>query len=317
MSFQILFHLLGGILLLYAGAEFLVRGGAMLALRFGIAPLVVGLTILSFGTSAPELVVSLQAAMGHDSAIALGNVIGSNIANLALVLGLAAVIRPLRVEQQVIRQQMPILLIATLAIGVILWDGKISRWEGGLLFAALFVYILISIRRSRRQQHERRTPVDKLAQTKVHNAWLQVGMVLLGIGLLIPGAHWFLQGAVQAATHLGMRPLVIGLTIVAIGTSMPEIATTVVAALRGEGDLAVGNAVGSNVFNIFCILGVTALLFGIDGGGVNWIDLGVMLVTVIVCLPIMRSGFVISRFEGSLLLFGYVGYLAYLIHGHG
>lgn len=306
-------QVLGGILLLYAGAELLVRGGAALALRFGISPLVVGLTIISFGTSAPELVVSLNAAAGHDSAIALGNVIGSNIANLALVLGIAALIRPLRVERQVIRQEMPILLIATVALGALLWNGEISRGEGAGLVLALGAYIVISIRRSRHDPEPLSPDLPPAAIAVHRNGWLQIGAVLLGLGLLIPGAHWFVQGAVDAATRLGLSPLVIGLTVVAIGTSLPEIATSAVAAFRGEGDLAVGNAVGSNIFNIFCILGLTALWFGVDGGGVNWIDLGVMLLTAWLCLPIMRSGFVISRAEGALLLCGYAGYMAFLI----
>lgn len=316
MNTFIALQLIGGILLLYAGAELLVRGGAALALRVGISPLVVGLTIISFGTSAPELVVSLKAALDHDSAIALGNVIGSNIANLALVLGLSATIRPLRVEHQVVRQDMPILLIATLAIVGVLWNGQVSQMEGGLLFSALIIYILISIRRSRQKQQNLTPSLNKRVSTPVHNGWAQAAILVLGIGLLIPGSQMLLRGAIHVATDLGWSPLVIGLTIVAIGTSLPEIATSVVAAIRREGDLAVGNAVGSNIFNILCILGLTALLFGIDGGGVNWVDLGVMSATVIVCLPIMRSGFVISRLEGILLLSGYAGYMVYLIQGH-
>lgn len=309
----VIIQLVGGILLLYAGAEALVRGGAALALRIGISPLVVGLTVISFGTSAPELVVSLNAALGHDSAIALGNVIGSNIANLALVLGLAALIRPLRVEHQVVRQEMPIMLGVTVLMGAMLWNGRMSRWEGGALVLGLMIYTATSIRRSRRGNDRQTAGPSTSVGTGLSHPFIQVGLMVLGLVMLVPGAHVFVLGAVQIATRLGMSPLVIGLTVVAVGTSLPEIATSVVASVRGEGDLAVGNAVGSNIFNIVCILGLTGLLFGIDGGGVNWIDLGVMLATALLCLPIMRTGFIISRLEGLLLLIGYASYMTYAV----
>ncbi len=302
-------YLLAGILLLYAGAEALVRGGASLALRMGISPLVVGLTVISFGTSAPELLVSFKAAMDHNSPIALGNVIGSNIANIALVLGLAALIRPIRVEQQVIRREIPIMLIASIILCGMLWNGRLSRIEGALLFAALIAYTVFSIRLSRK---ERRTPPNDVPAQR-RSAPLSAGMVILGLALLVPGAHVFVLGAVTVAERLGVSAFVIGLTVVAIGTSLPEIATSVVAAIKGEGDMAVGNAVGSNIFNIFCILGLTALVFEVEGNGVAWIDLGAMLTVALVSLPIMRTGFRINRWEGAGLLTAYTAYLAYLL----
>ncbi len=359
------FQLLAGVVLLYAGAETLVRGGASLALRVGISPLVVGLTVISFGTSSPELVVSFKAAMEHDSAIALGNVIGSNIANIALVLGLAALIRPIRVERQVIRREVPIMLLASVILCVMLWNGRLGRIEGGLLFAALIAYTVFSIRLSRAELRSSMSPggtasvrsgddtevvpplspahlhggtgsvpsepghdqdrddtavvppVENEAPPKTYTTPWSAGMVILGLLLLLPGAHIFVLGAVTVAEWLGVSAFVIGLTVVAIGTSLPEVATSMVASFKGEGDMAVGNAIGSNIFNIFCILGLSALFFGVEGNGVAWIDLGVMLAVALISLPILRTGFVINRWEGAGLLAAYVGYLVYLFQRGG
>lgn len=302
-------YLITGILLLYAGAETLVRGGASLALRMGISPLVVGLTVISFGTSAPELVVSFKAAMDHDSAIALGNVIGSNIANIALVLGLAAVIRPISVQRQVVRREIPIMLLASLILCAMLWNGRLNRVEGALLFGALIAYTVFSVRLSRKEE---RSASDELpAQTT--STPRSIALVVLGLALLVPGSHIFVLGAVTLAEYFGVSAFVIGLTVVAIGTSLPEIATSVVAAFKGEGDMAVGNAVGSNIFNIFCILGLSALVFEIEGNGVSWLDLGAMVAVALVSLPIMHSGFRITRMEGAGLLLAYAAYLTHLI----
>ncbi len=353
------FQLLAGIALLYAGAEMLVRGGASLALRVGITPLVVGLTVISFGTSSPELVVSFKAAMDHDSAIALGNVIGSNIANIALVLGLAALIRPIRVERQVIRREVPIMLLASVILCVMLWNGRLGRLEGGLLFAALIAYTIFSIRLSRAELrlstptggtasvrsgddtevvpplspahlhggtgsvpselgHDQDRddtavvpPVGNETPPKTYTTPWSAALIILGLVLLLPGAHIFVLGAVTVAEWLGVSAFVIGLTVVAIGTSLPEVATSMVASFKGEGDMAVGNAIGSNIFNIFCILGLSALFFGVAGNGVAWIDLGVMLGVALISLPILRTGFVIDRWEGAALLVAYAGYLFY------
>jgi cation:H+ antiporter len=302
---QIVFGLIG----LYFGADWLVRGGAALALRLGVTPLVVGLTVISFGTSAPELIVNVNAALAHDSAIALGNVIGSNIANLALVLGFAALIRPLRVQQQVIRREVPVMLLATFMLCAMLWNARISRLEGTVLALSLVLYLLISIRQGRT------TGADTIAPLEDVNAVPRARAILLvvgGLALLLPGAHLFVLGAVTVAEFFQLSPLVIGLTVVAIGTSLPEIATSAVAAYKGEGDLAIGNAVGSNIFNIFCVLGLTSLIFAVSGEGVSWIDLGVMIGIALVSLPIMHTGFVISRTEGAFLLLGYGLYMVYL-----
>lgn len=303
------FHLLTGILLLYVGAETLVRGSASLALRMGISPLVVGLTIISFGTSAPELVVSFKAAMNHNSPIALGNVIGSNIANIALVLGLAALIRPIQVERQVVRREIPIMLLASIILCAMLWNGRLGRLEGLFLILVLIAYTAFSIRQSRNEQ--RHTGPQERRATR--SARISAGMMVLGLALLVPGSHLFVRGAVSVAEWLSVSAFVIGLTVVAIGTSLPEIATSTVAALKKEGDMAVGNAVGSNIFNIFCILGLTALVFEVEGNGIAWLDLGVMLAVALVSLPIMRTGFRINRWEGAGLLAAYVLYLTHLL----
>lgn len=305
-------QLIVGVLLLYVGAETLVRGGASLALRVGLSPLVVGLTVISFGTSSPELVVSFQAAMAHDSAIALGNVIGSNIANIALVLGLAALVRPVHVQQQVVRREIPVMLIATLLLTAMLWNGRLARWEGAILVCALCAYIVLSVRLSRRAQAD---ADDADVGPGRLSAPLSGGMVVLGLALLIPGAHVFVAGAVSVAEWLGLSAFVIGLTVVAIGTSLPEIATSVVASVKGHGDMAIGNAVGSNIFNILFILGLAALVFGVDSTGLSTVDMGMMWAVALVSLPIMHSGFVITRLEGGALVLGYAGYLAYLVSG--
>lgn len=302
----VLLQLVSGTLLLYAGAECLVRGGAALALRIGVTPLVVGLTIVAFGTSSPELVVSFNAARHHDTAIVLGNVIGSNIANLALVLGLAALLRPLSVERQVIRREVPIMTALTILLGFFLWNGTLGRLEGALLVLILIFYTWFSIYLSRKEQVE----APKLATL---SASAGTALVVVGALLLAPGATLFVTGAVSVATWFGLSPFVIGLTVVAIGTSLPEIATSLIAAAKGEGDLAVGNAVGSNVFNILFILGISALFFVIDGAEVHPIDWFMLLGVAVIMLPIMRTGFIISRLEGALLVTGYAVYIGWLV----
>lgn len=303
-------YLLAGSLLLYAGAEFLVRGGAALALRMGVTPLLIGLTVVSFGTSSPELIVSFKAALQHDSAIALGNIIGSNIANIALVLGLSALIRPLQVTRQVVRRELPIMCGVSLLLCALLWNGYLGRWEGLVLMLSLVAYVVLSVRLARKEQDQ------KADDMPVHPHRLSVSIVwvMLGLGLLAPGAHFFVIGAIQVATYFGLSPLVIGLTVVAVGTSLPEIATSVVAAAKGEGDLAVGNAVGSNIFNILFILGVASFCFGLDASGMSWVDMAVMVGFAFAALPIMHSGFVIQRWEGALLLVGYASYIVYLLY---
>lgn len=303
-----LFQLAVGIILLYAGAEVLVRGGASLALRGGLSPLVVGLTVIAFGTSSPELVVSLKAGWTGNSTIALGNVLGSNIANIGLVLGVSALIRPIRVERQAVRREAPILLVLSLLLFGLLWNDRLGRLEGALLLALLLIFVYCSVHLCRRENAASPVPIP----AATHSAPTSFLMILLGLFALVPGSQIFVRGAVSLATHFGLTPFVIGLTVVAIGTSLPEIATSLVAAVKGEMELAVGNALGSNIFNILFILGASSLLFVIDGSQVHWIDWGIMLGFALAILPILRTGFVISRLEGAGLVLAYAAYVAQL-----
>lgn len=302
-----------GLALLFLGAEGLVRGSAALALRVGISPLLIGLTVVAFGTSSPELVVSVEASLAGNGDISLGNVIGSNICNIALILGLAALIRPLRIEAQVIRREIPLLIGASLLLWLFLLDRELARWQGLLLFAGLIGYLFASYRDARQEQNK--AVADEFAAgmpRAAQRAWLSVLFVVAGLALLLVGAHLFVEGAVSLANSLGISQAIIGLTIVALGTSLPELATSTVAAFKGEGDIAVGNVLGSNIFNILGILGVAALIYPLRGTGITNLDLGVMMLAAVLILPIMWRGFCVQRWEGLLLLVGYAGYMYYL-----
>lgn len=307
--------ILVGLVLLTGGAEGLVRGAASLARRMGLSPLVIGLTVVALGTSMPELVVSVGAALTGVESLALGNVVGSNIANIGLILGVAAVFAPLRVQAQVIRIDMPVLTAVSLAVAGLLLDGRVSRLDGALLTTGLIVYVVMTVRWARAEpegivqaEFDRGVPAPR--------RW-GYDVVLLSIGLaaLVGGAEVLVDGAITLARQLHVSDTVIGLTVVAIGTSLPELATSLVAAWRREGDIAVGNVVGSCIVNLLGILGVTALVHPLGVGGLGMLDGAVLLGLTVVLLPFMRTGFVLSRPEGGLLLMGYVGYLAVLIAG--
>ena len=309
-----------GLVALTAGAELLVRGASRLALTFGISPLVVGLTVVAFGTSAPEMAVSAGAALGGSDDIATGNVVGSNIANVLLILGLSALIVPLAVHEQVIRQEIPIMIGASLLLIVLALDGSLSVGEGALLFGLVIVYTTFLVIQSRRAGQETQDEFaaelpDAKSRRDAHWA-VQVLLVLAGLGLLVLGAGWLVDAAVAAARVFGVSELVIGLTIVAVGTSMPEIATSLVAAWRGERDIAVGNVVGSNIFNILAVMGIAGILAG-DGLAVSEaarnFDLWVMLAVALACLPIVMTGREITRWEGGVFVAYYVAYTAYLV----
>ena len=306
--------IVGGLVLLFVGAEGLVRGGAALAIRFGVTPLVVGLTVIAFGTSSPELVVSVKASLEGNGAISLGNVIGSNVCNVALILGLSAIIKPVTIQAQVVRREIPILIGASLLLWLMLMGGVLGRFEGVLLLAGLLVYLIYSYLSARREKNEAvKAEFAEAVPRPARRAWVDSALVVCGLVALALGANLFVDGAVVVAERFGVSQVVIGLTIVAIGTSLPELATSVVAALKGEGDLSVGNVVGSNLFNIFGILGVAALLRPISTGELNWVDVGIMTGLAVLLLPLMRSGFCLKRWEGGLLLAIYAGYLYHLI----
>jgi cation:H+ antiporter len=301
-----------GLGILTAGAELLVRGSAALALRLGLSPLVVGLTVVGFGTSSPEMVVSLKAAFTGQGDIAAGNVVGSNIFNVGVILGLTVLVCPIRIQMQLIRLDTPVMIAVSLLFLALIADFQISRWEGVLLFALLVAYLAFTIRASKK---ESQAVADEFAEEmpKLDKpAWLDPVFILAGLGLLIGGGRMFVEGSVSVARGMGISEAVIGLTIVAAGTSMPELATSIVAALRRAPDIAVGNVVGSNIFNLLCIAGGAGALFPFACPGISWVDLGVMTGFTVLLLPLMRSGLELKRWEGGLLLAAYVGYVAFL-----
>jgi cation:H+ antiporter len=292
--------LLAGLAVLTIGAEALVRGGAGLALRLGLTPLVIGLTVIAYGTSSPEVVVSVQAALQGNAAISIGNVIGSNICNLALILGVCALIQPLTAAVGIIRREVPIMLAVTVAAAGVLADGHLQRWEGVVLLLGLVIYTAAEAFKDGIPAQPTRLP-------------LAVLLTLGGLGLLVLGSHLFVRGAVTIAESFGLSPIVIGLTIVAVGTSLPEFATSLVAALKRQSDVAIGNIVGSNIFNILGILGLTAVVAPSDTGGLAWLDLAVVLLVTALFLPLVRSGGRISRIEGAVLLGIYVTYTGWIV----
>ncbi|MFP5397214.1 MAG: calcium/sodium antiporter [Gammaproteobacteria bacterium] len=311
----------GGLVALVLGANALVRGASKLALSFGISPLVVGLTIVAFGTSAPEMAVSVGAAIDGQTDIAVGNVVGSNIFNVLFILGASAVIAPLVVHVQLIRQEVPIMIGASLVLLVLVLDGRLSMAEGALLSALLIAYTVFLIVQSRRESQAATGEFDHELQPPAAGAWdarwpVQVALVVVGLVLLVLGSDWLVGAAVAFAGALGVSDVVIGLTIVAAGTSLPEVAASLTAAVKGERDIAVGNVVGSNVFNLLGCLGLAALA---SGGGLGMaasvlnFDIWVMLAVMLACLPIFLTGREIARWEGALFLAYYAAYVGYLL----
>jgi cation:H+ antiporter len=312
-------HFALGLLALIVGARWLVRGAAKMALSLGISPLVIGLTIVSMGTSAPEVAVSVGAALEGRTDMAVGNVIGSNVFNVLFILGLSALISPLVVNAQLIRQEVPIMIAASLLLAVLAADRHIGRPESMLLLALLAAYTVFLIVQSRRETQATR---DEYAEAMPpQRAWdrhwaAQLALVLGGLALLVLGSNWLVEAAVAFARALGVSELVIALTIVSAGTSMPEVATSLMAALKGERDIAVGNIVGSNTFNILGCVGAAGLA---AGGGLPVpaaalaFDLWVMLAVTFACLPVFLSGREIARWEGGLFLGYYFAYTAFLM----
>jgi cation:H+ antiporter len=308
-----LLFILGGVGLLYFGAEVLVRGASALALRQGLSPLLVGLTVVAFGTSAPELVVSVQAALSGQGGIAVGNVVGSNIANVALILGVAALIRPLRVDPQLVRMDIPLTIAVSVLATALLADGTLGRPEGLLLAGGLVGYLVYSVRAARRDPSADLFPAELEAARPPGGALRDVGFIGGGLALLVLGSNALVGGAVGVAEVLGVPPTIIGLTVVAIGTSLPELATSALASIRGEGDLAIGNVVGSNLFNLLGILGVAAVTRPLGDLALSPVDFAAMVATVVLLLPLAASRRTLSRLDGGALTFLYVVYLGYLV----
>lgn len=311
-----------GLAALVLGANLLVRGASKLALSFGISPLVVGLTVVAFGTSAPEMAVSVGAVLSGRTDIAVGNVVGSNIINVLFILGVSALIIPLVVNVQLIRQEVPIMIGASVLLLVLALDGRLGWIDGAMMFGLMIAYTSYLIVQSRRETREAQAQFDAEVRPAVAGAWddrctVQVLLVVAGLGLLVVGADWLVDAAVTFARALGVSDVVIGLTVVAAGTSLPEVAASIAAAFKGERDIAVGNVVGSNVFNILGCLGLSALAAGNAGldvaPSVVRFDIWVMIAVALVCLPIFVSGREIARWEGGVLVGFYVAYVAYLV----
>jgi cation:H+ antiporter len=320
MLTNLLFFLLG-LVALAAGAESLVRGASKIAMSLGISPLVVGLTIVAIGTSSPEIAVSVGAVLSGTTDIAVGNVVGSNIFNVLVVLGACAVITPMVVNSQVIRQEVPIMIGASVVLALMVFDGRLGRLESLLLLALLVAYLVFLVLQSRTEV-ARTGDADEDAADR-GGGWdshwaVQVLLIAVGLGLLVIGSEWLVSAAVAFARALGVSDLIVGLTIIAVGTSMPEVATSVTAALRGERDIAVGNVVGSSTVNILGCLGVAGVVsqggLGIAPAVLNF-DLWVMLAVAFACLPVFLLRSEIGRRRGLMFLALYVAYVAYLILG--
>lgn len=321
MEASVIAFFVGGLLLLVGGAELLVRGASRLAAAMGVSPLIIGLTVVAFGTSAPEMAVSVRSAFGGQAGadIAIGNVVGSNIFNVLFILGLSAAITPLVVAQRLVRLDVPLMIAASVLMLLLALDGKVSRLDGAILFAGILLYTLFALRQGKRESQAVADEYAEAFPEVAGSTARSLGNALFiatGLAMLVLGANWLVDASVRLARTFGVNELVIGLTIVAAGTSLPEVATSVVAGLRGERDIAVGNVVGSNLFNILAVLGLAALA---APEGVNVspaalrFDLPVMIAVAVACLPIFFTGYTIARWEGLLFLGYYVLYTLFLV----
>lgn len=318
----IIFLILGLVLLVYA-ADYLVKGASQIATDLGISPLVVGLTVVAFGTSAPELAVSIMSAFKGEADLALGNVVGSNIFNVLFILGLSALIVPLVVHQQLVRFDVPIMIGASLLLYGVSRDGKISLIDGAGLFVLALAYTAFLIKQSRKEKDAEVITEYEVEYGKHGEKpkWARnILFIVLGLAGLILGSRWLVESAVFIARNFGVSELIIGLTIVAAGTSLPEVATSVIAAIKGERDIAVGNVVGSNIFNILVVLGLSSIVapsgVAVDAAALKF-DIPVMIGVAVACLPIFLHNHMISRTNGAFFFLCYVAYVAYLIANAG
>ena len=313
--------LLVGVVCLVGGAELLVKGAATIASKLGIAPVVIGLTVVAFGTSAPELAVSVSAAFGGNADVAFGNVVGSNIGNILLILGASAVVGGLAVQQRIIRFDIPLLIVVSVVALLMSLDNNIGRIDGIILFAGVVVYVGWLVREARGERtdvvEEYTESVETIEGVALERPlWFNLMLVAAGLVVLVVGSQLLVNGATDIAESAGVSDLVIGLTVVAIGTSLPELATSILAALRGQRDIAVGNVIGSNLFNLMSVLGLSSIVSndGIPVSDVSLrLDFPVMLAATIVLVPIVWNGFQIKRWEGFVLIGFYAVYVAYLV----
>ncbi|MEM1058156.1 MAG: calcium/sodium antiporter [Verrucomicrobiota bacterium] len=305
--------MIGGLVALYFGAESLVRGSSAIGFRLGLTPVVIGLTIVAYGTSTPELFVGVAGALDGQGDIVIGNIVGANILNIALMLGVAALIRPQEVRLQLIRWDLPIVIFAYIAFLWAILNGIIGRFEGAFFFAGIVAYTVFNIVHAR---NETRREVQKEFEEGLPqpsgNTVQEVGFIILGFFLLAMGSDLLVNNAVAFSDEIGISKAVVALTVVAIGTTSPELATAVVAASRGESDIVFGNSFGSCLYNVLCVLGVAAIISPIVAPNISLVDIGVMIFLAVIVLPMMRTGYVLRRWEGALLIMIYCIYLAYL-----
>ena len=313
MSYLIFLVILG-LVLLTLGAEGLVRAGASLALRLGVTPLVIGLTIVSIGTGSPELVVSVEAAIYGNSAIALGNIIGSNISNTCLILGAAALIYPMKAKTEVVRREVPIMVVVTGLLWLLMIDGELGRVDGAIFLFVSIAYtgLVYFIARKNKSEEIHQTFSEGIEKPTL-SKWRDMLMLIGGLGLLIAGAKMLLDGAIGIARIYEISEVVIGLTVIAIGTSLPELATSTIASFKKNSDLALGNAIGSNILNISCILGVAALIKPIPTGEIRTVDMVVLISVSILLWAMLGTRFLLDRIEGGILVIIYFIYIYSLI----
>ncbi|TVQ17034.1 MAG: sodium:calcium antiporter [Leptolyngbya sp. DLM2.Bin15] len=314
-----------GCALLIVGAEMLVNHASFLALAFGISPLVIGLTIVAYGTSAPELVVSVQSSYNGLGDLAVGNLVGSNIANVLLILGVSSVVTPLVVSRKIIRLEVPLLIGISITTLAMAWNGNIGRLEGAILFLGALIYTGFIIYQSRREESEdaRIAALDLDAPQAIAperprkgQIAIRLGWIAVSFAMLVLGSRSLVYSASSIARSLGFSELIIGLTIVAVGTSLPELATSVMASIKGEKDIAIGNVIGSNIFNILFVMGVCSMISP-EGLPIALpalrFDIPVMVAVAIACLPIFFTGGIVDRWEGLLFLGYYLAYTSYLV----
>lgn len=308
-----IFFVLASLVLLYFGASWLVKGSSSLALKAGISPLVAGLTVVAFGTSSPELVVSINAALSGHGNIAIGNVVGSNLFNICIILGISALVAPLKIKMQLLKIDIPVLIVTTIGFMLLFADRHISRFEGFVLVSGIVIYTVVNVVLARREKSvEVLTEFDKsVIDTKMKWYW-SVGLVILGIGVLVAGSELLVKGAVAIARALGVGETIIGLTIIAAGTSVPELASSIVATIKKEYDIAIGNVIGSNIFNILSIVGISSIINPLSAMAISNIDLYVMLGVTLLLLPFFRTSYTLKRDEGIFMIGIYLIYMYYL-----
>ena len=313
-----LIYLILGIIGLYFGAEWLVGGSSKLALKIGVSPLVIGLTVVALGTSAPELAVCLRLNLESRPDAALGNIVGSNICNILLILGFSSLIRPLRVHWQIIRKELPILLMVSFALIVMLINKEVASWEGFILCVGIVIYILFSFKGANNSgefkvEGESSSEIDTVS-SQGYNGIVLIALLLAGLILLVLGAFFFEKGGIGLAKAFGVSEAVIGLTLLAFGTSLPELATSIVACMKNEGDIIVGNAVGSSIFNVLAILGITALFKPLSVNDINLMDYSIMIGAVIFCWLFIYKKMELNRIKGVVFLGCYAAYITSILY---